>query len=94
VADQVERQGSQSFGSAFSILNFAFSVGLMVGPLVGGVLVQLLGLPMALGICGLGFGGYWFAAARSDLDQAAALTNGIPGSFASLPEEDNQSASL
>jgi multidrug resistance protein len=94
VADQVERQGSQSFGSAFSILNFAFSVGLMVGPLVGGVLVQLLGLPMALGICGLGFGGYWFAAARSDLDQPAALSNGVPGSFASLPEEDNQTASL
>jgi DHA1 family solute carrier family 18 vesicular amine transporter 1/2 len=58
VADQVERLGSQSFASAFSILNLAYSVGLMVGPLVGGALVQGLGLPIALGICGLGFGAY------------------------------------
>lgn len=58
VADQVERQGSQSFASAFSILNLAYSLGLMIGPLVGGVLVQGLGLPVALGLCGLGFGAY------------------------------------
>ena len=62
VADQVERQGSQSFASAFSILNLAYSVGLMLGPLVGGVLVQGLGLPWALGLCGLVFAGYLFAA--------------------------------
>jgi multidrug resistance protein len=62
VADQVERLGSQSFASAFSILNLAYSVGLMVGPLVGGALVQLLGLPWALGLCGLGFGSYLFVA--------------------------------
>jgi len=61
VADQVERQGSQSFASAFSILNLAYSVGLMVGPLVGGVLVQGLGLPWALGLCGLGMGSYLIA---------------------------------
>ena len=60
VADQVERQGSQSFASAFSILNLAYSVGLMVGPLAGGALVQLLGLPWALGLCGLGMGSYLF----------------------------------
>lgn len=61
VADQVERQGSQSFASAFSILNLAYSVGLMVGPLVGGALVQALGLPVALGLSGLGFGAYLWA---------------------------------
>jgi DHA1 family solute carrier family 18 vesicular amine transporter 1/2 len=61
VADRVERYGSQSFGSAFSILNFAYAVGMMVGPLLGGVLVQTLGLPVALGLAGLGFGGYLFA---------------------------------
>lgn len=61
VADQVERLGSQSFASAFSILNLAYSVGLMVGPLVGGALVQGLGLPAALGLSGLGFGAYLFA---------------------------------
>jgi multidrug resistance protein len=64
VADQVERLGSQSFASAFSILNLAYSVGLMVGPLVGGALVQGLGLPLALGICGLGFGAYLLATRR------------------------------
>lgn len=61
VADQVERQGSQSFASAFSILNLAYSVGLMVGPLVGGALVQALGLPVALGLSGMGFGAYLWA---------------------------------
>jgi DHA1 family solute carrier family 18 vesicular amine transporter 1/2 len=64
VADQVERQGSQSFASAFSILNLAYSVGLMVGPLVGGALVQGLGLPWALAICGLLMGSYLLAARR------------------------------
>jgi MFS family permease len=64
VADQVERQGSQSFASAFSILNLAYSVGLMIGPLVGGVLVQTLGLPLALGLCGLGFAAYLLALGR------------------------------
>jgi MFS family permease len=64
VADQVERQGSQSFASAFSILNLAYSVGLMIGPLVGGALVQGVGLPLALGFCGLFFGSYLFVARR------------------------------
>jgi DHA1 family solute carrier family 18 vesicular amine transporter 1/2 len=64
VADQVERLGSQSFASAFSILNLAYSVGLMLGPLVGGALVQGLGLPIALGISGLGFGAYLLATRR------------------------------
>ena len=64
VADQVEQQGSQSFASAFSILNLAYSVGLMIGPLVGGVLVQTLGLPLALGLCGLGFAAYLLAVGR------------------------------
>lgn len=64
VADQVERQGSQSFASAFSILNLSYSVGLMVGPLVGGALVQSLGLSAALGLSGLGFGAYLWATRR------------------------------
>ena len=64
VADQVEQLGSQSFASAFSILNLAYSVGLMLGPIIGGALVEGLGLPVALGLCGLGFGSYLFAARR------------------------------
>lgn len=71
VADQVERQGSQSFASAFSILNLAYSVGLMIGPVAGGALVQGVGLPLALGLCGLCFGVYLLAARRfSQLDGA------------------------
>ena len=62
LADQVERLGSQSFGSAFSILNLAYSVGMMVGPLLGGALVQAVGLPLGLGLCGLGYGAYLLAA--------------------------------
>jgi multidrug resistance protein len=64
VADQVEQQGSQSFASAFSILNLAYSVGMMIGPLMGGALVQLLGLSLALALCGLGFGSYLFVTKR------------------------------
>lgn len=56
VADQVERMGSQSFASGFSILNVSYSCGMMLGPLAGGVLVQLLGLPASLLLVGLGMG--------------------------------------
>ena len=36
----------------------------MVGPLVGGALVQGLGLPVAMGLCGLAFASYLFATLR------------------------------
>jgi len=58
VADQVERMQSQSFASGFSVLNVAYSLGMMLGPLVGGVMTDALGLSLALGVTGLGFGGY------------------------------------
>ncbi|MDE3245592.1 MAG: MFS transporter [Acidobacteriota bacterium] len=61
VADAVEKTGSTSFGSAFSILNIAYAVGMMVGPLVGSALVQLLGLQTALILVGLGFGSFILA---------------------------------
>lgn len=54
VADQVERMGSQSFASGFSILNVSYSCGMMLGPLAGGFLIQLLGLPASLFVVGLG----------------------------------------
>ena len=56
VADQVERMGSQSFASGFSILNVSYSCGMMLGPLAGGVLIQALGLPVSLLVVGLGMG--------------------------------------
>jgi MFS family permease len=52
MADQVERMGSQSFASGFSILNVSYSFGMMAGPLVGGALVQSLGLPFSLAVVG------------------------------------------
>lgn len=61
VADAVERTGSTSFASAFSILNIAYAVGMMVGPLVGSALLQALGLEAALMIVGVGFGSYVLA---------------------------------
>lgn len=61
VADQVERLDSQSFASGFSVLNVAYSVGMVAGPLLGGLLIDALGLRAALGILGLGFGAYLFA---------------------------------
>jgi hypothetical protein len=44
--------GSQSFASGFSILNVSYSFGMMAGPLVGGALVQSLGLPFSLAVVG------------------------------------------
>jgi multidrug resistance protein len=58
VADQVERLDSQSFASGFSILNLAYSVGMILGPLVGGFLIEMLGLRGALGFLGLSFAAY------------------------------------
>lgn len=52
VADQVERMGSQSFASGFSVLNVSYSVGMMLGPLAGGALVQGLGLAGGLATVG------------------------------------------
>jgi MFS transporter, DHA1 family, solute carrier family 18 (vesicular amine transporter), member 1/2 len=61
VADQIERMNSQSFASGFSVLNVAYSVGMMVGPLVGGVMVDAWGFGAALGVTGIGFACYLFA---------------------------------
>jgi multidrug resistance protein len=61
VADQVERMNSQSFASGFSVLNVAYSVGMMVGPLLGGVLVDAWGFGTTLGITGAVFASYLLA---------------------------------
>ncbi|MBI4911454.1 MAG: MFS transporter [Acidobacteria bacterium] len=53
VADEVERMGSQSFASGFGVLNLAYSLGMVVGPFLGGALVQALGAPWALATVGL-----------------------------------------
>lgn len=58
VADQVERLDSQSFASGFSILNVAYSIGMVMGPLVGGALIDAVGIRWAFGILGAGFASY------------------------------------
>lgn len=58
VADQIERMESQSFASGFSILNLAYSLGMILGPMVGGFLIDTLGLTWALGALGMGFVAY------------------------------------
>jgi len=42
----------------YGILNFAFALGMMVGPLLGSALVQLLGIRAALALLGLGCGAF------------------------------------
>ena len=58
MADAVERMGSDSYGSVFGILNIAFALGMMAGPLLGSAMVQWLGIRLALSVMGLGFGAF------------------------------------
>lgn len=48
LADAVEAMGTRSFGSVFSLVNVAYSVGMMGGPLVGSALVEAAGIRGAL----------------------------------------------
>jgi len=76
MADAVERMGSDSYGSVFGILNIAFALGMMAGPLVGSALVQALGIRAALVGMGLAFGAYAIWVVRVG---AAPLNPGGPG---------------
>jgi MFS family permease len=58
VAARVEGQGGTGFGTVFSLLNIAFSLGLMAGPILGSALTDLLGLKVAMGVLSLGFAAY------------------------------------
>lgn len=64
IADQIERMDSRAFASGFAVLNMAYSVGMVLGPFVGSALVTALGLPLALGLCGLGYGAFLVATRR------------------------------
>ncbi|MDR1840407.1 MAG: MFS transporter [Holophagales bacterium] len=50
--------GGGGYSSAFGLLNLSYAAGMMVGPLLGGVGVDAIGLKLSLAICGLGFGVY------------------------------------
>jgi multidrug resistance protein len=58
VAARVEHKGGTAFGTVFSLLNLAFSLGLMAGPILGSALTDLLGLNMAMGLLSLGLVAY------------------------------------
>ena len=58
LADAVEAMGSRSFGSVFSLVNVAYAVGMMVGPLAGSALVEAVGLRGALVATGVVFALY------------------------------------
>ena len=58
MADAVGRMGSDSYGSVFGILNIAYALGMMVGPLAGSAAVEVLGIRAALAGMGLCFGAF------------------------------------
>lgn len=53
LAVHVEGKGGADYGAVFSVLNIAFSLGLMLGPILGSILADLAGLKAAMG--GLAF---------------------------------------
>jgi MFS family permease len=50
--------GGGGYSSAFGMINLAYAAGMMLGPLIGGIGVDLIGLKPSLSIIGLGFGAY------------------------------------
>jgi multidrug resistance protein len=50
--------GGGGYSSAFGMLNLAYSLGMMVGPMLGGIGVDWIGLKSTLLIFGLGYGSY------------------------------------
>jgi predicted MFS family arabinose efflux permease len=54
----VERKGGTAYGSVFSLLNITFSLGIMVGPMLGSALADLVGLRAAMALLAAGFACY------------------------------------
>jgi MFS family permease len=66
VTSAVDRMGAGGGGysSAFGMLNLSYAAGMMVGPLLSGVGIDLIGIKPSLIIIGLGFGAYALAVRR------------------------------
>lgn len=64
VAAAIEGMDSKAFASGFALLNMAYSLGLVLGPFLGGALVTAFGLPVALVIAAGGFAAYLIPSAR------------------------------
>jgi len=65
MADAVEEMGSSSFGGVFGVINFAYAAGMMLGPLVGSLGVEGLGLRATFLLAGLGLGSYAYLVAHT-----------------------------
>jgi len=63
MADVVEEMGSTHYGTVFGIINFAYAIGMMIGPLIGSLGVELYGVRGTFIAVGLGYGAYaWLVA--------------------------------
>jgi MFS family permease len=56
--------GGGGYSSAFGMINLSYAVGMMVGPLAGGIGVDLIGLKPSLVVIALSFGAYAFVFGR------------------------------
>jgi DHA1 family solute carrier family 18 vesicular amine transporter 1/2 len=54
LSDIVDRTGSTTYGAAYALYNFVYSLGLMIGPITGGLLTNSVGLLRALLIVAAG----------------------------------------
>ncbi len=55
MAAAVDARGSSSYAVVFALLNSAYGVGMLLGPLVGTAAQAAFGLPVTLGVLGLAF---------------------------------------
>jgi len=58
VTEAVEGMGSTSYATVFGLLNLAFALGMMIGPLLGSAGVEFLGIRSTMVILALAFGLY------------------------------------
>src|SRR5207302_1821448 len=73
-----ERHGLGTLGSAYSLFNIAYALGMAVGPVLAGALEPLLGLPLTLVAFGLGALAYLPILARGSAPAAAASHESRP----------------
>ena len=66
VTSEVDKMGvgGAGYSSVFGLLNLAYATGMMIGPLVGGLGVDSIGLKPSLVLLGLGYGAYGLVTKR------------------------------
>ena len=50
LAERVDLHGGGAYASVYAIFNLAYAVGMIAGPIIGGVLAQALGFAAALAV--------------------------------------------